>query len=100
MTKSEHERERRAFWDACCAASYADGDGLSTEKTASYAACIATAKLAERDKMFPGPEAINVSDRLCSNCKHENVPESDEPCNGCLSRGKHFREFKTAWEQP
>lgn len=60
MTKDEHERERRAFWDACCAAqvSVVHGEikGLCESAEAEHCAQIADAKLAERDKRFPMPE--------------------------------------------
>lgn len=64
MTRDEHERERRAFWDACCAATVAyptntsDGEGcaMSVETEARLCAELADAKLAERDKRWPAPE--------------------------------------------
>jgi hypothetical protein len=62
VTQSEHEKERCAFWDACCAAPYSnpcDGqwDNPQPKDEASMCAEVADAKLAERDKRFPAPES-------------------------------------------
>ena len=67
MTTEEHEKERRAFWDACCAAPYSnpcDGewDNPQSKDEASMCAGVADAKLAERDKRFPAPEG----EELCT----------------------------------
>jgi hypothetical protein len=52
MTKSDHEKERRAFWDACfqCILSLEEGYPVEVCGTISDKA------LAERDKRFPAPE--------------------------------------------
>lgn len=58
MTRDEHESERRAFWDACCAATSAIGEGecwSDSRAEADYCARLADAKLAERDKRWPAP---------------------------------------------
>ena len=54
MTQDEINRERRAFWDACCAEAtehfcdeHANSDPIAM---AEFAALLADAKLAERDK--------------------------------------------------
>ncbi len=67
MTRDEHERERRAFWDACCAATLAiteaDAAADPTDQhiyEAAYCARLADAKLAERDKRWPAPEVPRV----------------------------------------
>jgi hypothetical protein len=66
MTTEEHEKERRAFWDACCAAPYSnpcDGEWDNPQSKDEASMCagvagagVADAKLAERDKRFPAPE--------------------------------------------
>jgi hypothetical protein len=93
MTKSEHERERRAFWDACCAAQTVelthDKHGLYSvplTEVAEAAAIIATAKLAERDKMFPGPSEEAKPCRSCNTCKSEHAPIHLPPCSECKDR--------------
>jgi len=50
MTTEEHEKERRAFWDACY---------LLERKEYSFdsATMHADRGLAERDKRFPAPES-------------------------------------------
>lgn len=55
MTNTDHERERRAFWDACCAQPEHDWDPSCGASKAACCAAIADAKLAERDKRFPAP---------------------------------------------
>ena len=50
MTKSDHEKERRAFWDANFV-SIMSGNG-----SVKVAVQLANACLAERDKRFPAPE--------------------------------------------
>jgi hypothetical protein len=50
MTKSEHEKERRAFWDACFSA-------LLANHNAEYCAKESNEALVERDKRFPAPES-------------------------------------------
>lgn len=52
MTNSDHERERRAFWDACCAAMYANPEICAS---AEQRAKELNEMLAERDKRFPAP---------------------------------------------
>lgn len=88
MTKSEHERERRAFWDACCAAPYTYPVSPMTgpptiEQEAAYCAELAAAKLAERDKVFPGPSEETRPRRSCYTCKSEKVKMHESPCVEC-----------------
>jgi hypothetical protein len=49
MTKSEHEKERRAFWDALVVTFARDGQRLYLST-----GC-ADIQLKERDKRFPAP---------------------------------------------
>lgn len=60
MTQSDHEKERRAFWDACCAQTesvYAENEATPTARQcAEWCAEVADAKLAERDKRFMAPK--------------------------------------------
>jgi len=62
ISKDDHERERREFWDACMSRSPMQLTSYNDlEWHAKYCAELARLKLAERDKMFPGPvDAENV----------------------------------------
>jgi hypothetical protein len=93
ISKEDHERERRAFYDACCAAQVLRHPNElpfdSAESEARYASELATAKLAERDKVFPGPV-----EHSCENCKHEHVNWRKPPCVDCSKKNADY----TNWE--
>lgn len=55
MTKSDHEKERRAFWETIVR------EKVSFNSSPNDAACYADYALAERDKRFPAPEESEVS---------------------------------------
>lgn len=59
MTKSEYEKERRAFWDACfkTCVGLKVAEALTLQEMTSAVARVCDSALAERDKRFPAPES-------------------------------------------
>lgn len=85
---SDHEAERRAFWDACLCAIVASG-----EQVTAHALRWADEFLAERDKRFPpsAKEAAPEQDALipCPVCgkQPEWEVKGGKGVIGCLHRG-------------
>jgi hypothetical protein len=74
---------------------HAYDDSDTYEDDAEHCAQIATAKLAERDKMFPWPVELSKVERDCETYKHEHVSWGKPPCLACGGEPMNYLN----WEQ-
>jgi hypothetical protein len=91
MTNSDHERERRAFYDAIATSNPLPLQSYCNIKThAQQCHELATAKLAERDKMFPGP--VDCELVPCPSCGERVIAEdvSDQCFTKCQKCGANL----------